>query len=101
MTGMFNVRLEFIHRRLFTDYLDDASTKEYINPSLFAKYLPPADAANARALYNRSLDGSIPIYRGHSNNNDAYMSISLKLGVVLGREKTGSSTGTRQLKCAF
>ncbi|MDQ6815627.1 MAG: DUF6089 family protein [Bacteroidota bacterium] len=101
MTGLFNLRLEFIHRRLFTDYLDDASTKKYVDPSLFAKYLAPADAANARALYNRSLDGSIPIYRGHSENNDAYMSISVKLGVVLGRQSTGNSTGTRQLKCAF
>lgn len=101
MTGMFNVRVEFIHRRLFTDYLDDASTKVYIDPSLFAKYLPPADAANARALFNRSLDGSIPIFRGHVQNNDAYMSVSLKLGIVLGREATGSSEGRKQLRCAF
>lgn len=100
-TGLVNVRVEYVHRRLFTDYLDDASTKVYINPNLFARYLPPADAANARALFNRTKDGSIPIYRGHSNNNDAYMSLSLKVGVVLGRERTGSSTGTRQLRCAF
>jgi hypothetical protein len=101
MTGMFNVRLEFIHRRLFTDYLDDASTKKYIDPTLFAKYLSPDKAANARALYNRSLDGSIPIFRGHSQNNDAYMSVSLKVGIVLGRESTGSRSSQRQLKCAF
>ncbi|MCW3113494.1 MAG: hypothetical protein JWR18_1890 [Segetibacter sp.] len=101
MNGMFNIRAEFVHRRLFTDYLDDASTKELIDESLFAKYLPPADAVNARALYNRSTDGSKPIFRGHSQNNDAYMSVSLKLGVVLGRESTGSRAGTRQLRCAF
>lgn len=101
VTGMFNVRVEFLHRRLFTDYLDDASEKKYIDPSLFAKYLSPADAANARALYNRSLDGSIPIYRGNSNNNDSYMTLSLKLGIVLGRESTGNSTGTRHLRCVF
>jgi len=101
MTGMFNLRVEFIHRRLFTDYLDDASTKELIDGSLFAKYLSPADAANARALYNRSIDGSTPIYRGHFQNNDAYMSLSVKLGIVLGRESTGSRAGTRQLRCAF
>lgn len=101
MNGMFNIRAEFIHRRLFTDYLDDASTKDLIDGTLFGKYLPPADAANARALYNRSTDGSKPIFRGHSQNNDAYMSLTLKLGVVLGRESTGSRAGTRQLKCAF
>jgi len=101
MNDLFNVRVEFVHRRLFTDYLDDASTKEYIDPSLFAKYLPPADAANARALFNRSLDGSIPIFRGHSQNNDAYMSLSVKLGFVFGRERTANSTGRKQLRCAF
>ncbi|MGI8637622.1 MAG: DUF6089 family protein [Segetibacter sp.] len=101
MNDLFNVRVEFIHRRLFTDYLDDASTKEYIDPSLFAKYLSPADAATAKALFNRSLDGSIPIFRGHSQNNDAYMSLSVKLGFVFGRERTANSAGRRQLKCAF
>lgn len=101
MTDMFNVRVEFVHRRLFTDYLDDASNKEYVDPSLFAKYLPPADAANARALYNRSIDGSTPIFRGHPQNNDAYMSLSVKLGFVFGREKTANSAGRRQLRCAF
>ncbi|MCW3082433.1 DUF6089 family protein [Segetibacter sp.] len=100
-SGLFNVRVEYVHRRLFTDYLDDASTKVYIRPDLFAKYLPPADAANARALFNRTKDGSIPIYRGHSKNNDAFMTLSVKVGVVLGRERTGNSTGTRQLRCAF
>jgi hypothetical protein len=101
VSGMFNLRVEFLHRRLFTDYLDDASTKKYIDPTLFAKYLSPADAANARLLFNRSKDGSIPIFRGHSQNNDAYMSLSVKLGIVLGRESTGNSSGTRHLRCRF
>jgi len=101
MTGRLNVRVEYVHRRLFTDYLDDASTKKYIDPSLFGKYLQPADAAAARVLFNRSKDGSIPVFRGHSQNNDAYMSFSFKLGLVLGRESTGSRAGTRQLRCRF
>lgn len=101
VSGIFNVRLEFLHRRLYTDYLDDASTKKYIDPSLFAKYLSPSDAANARILFNRSKDGSIPVFRGHYQNNDAYMTLSVKVGFTLGRESTGTSTGTRQLRCAF
>lgn len=100
-TGLFNIRLEYVHRRLFTDYLDDASTKVYINPNLFAKYLPPNEAVNAKALFNRTRDGSVPIFRGHSQNNDAYMTMSLKVGVVLGRDRTANSTGQKHLKCFF
>jgi len=95
MSQKFNLRVEFIHRRLFTDYLDDASNKKLIDPALFAKYLSPVQAANARALYNRSLDGSAPIYRGHVQNKDAYMSLSVRLGLVLGRE----TSSRRSLKC--
>ena len=80
-----NVRLEFLHRILFTDYLDDASNKFYIKPDLFSKYLSPADAANARALLNPSLNGEIPARRGNPDNMDTYMSLSLKVGIVLGR----------------
>ncbi len=99
LSELFNVRVEFVHRRLFTDYLDDASNKTYIDPKLFSKYLSPVQAAYAEALFNRSKDGSVPIFRGHSQNKDAYMSLSIKLGVVLGREKTATSIGTKHLRC--
>jgi hypothetical protein len=101
VSGMFNLRVEFMHRRLFTDYLDDASQKEYVDPALFSKYLSPKNAEYARVLYNRTQDGSVPIFRGHSNNNDAYMTFSVKLGIVLGRERTGTSIGTKHLRCFF
>jgi len=101
VNGVVNLRVEFLHRRLFTDYLDDASTKKYIDPSLFAKYLSPADAANARTLFNRSKDGSIPIFRGHLQHNDAYMSLSMTLGIVFGRDGTGTNASTRHLRCSF
>jgi hypothetical protein len=101
VSDAINLRLEFVHRILYTDYLDDASTKKYIDPSLFVKYLSPSDAANAKMLYNRSKDGTIPAFRGHFQNNDAYMSLTLKVGVVLGRESTGNNDGTRHLKWRF
>ena len=46
------VGFEVLHRKTFTDYIDDVSTK-YINPALFNTYLPAADAAIARQLYYR------------------------------------------------
>jgi hypothetical protein len=101
ISDQLNVRLEFLHRILFTDYLDDASTKTFINPALFAKYLVPAQAATARALYNRSKDGTIPIFRGHVREKDSYMTLSLKIGVLLGREGSKGRAGNRQLKCFF
>ena len=34
INSLFNARLEFAHRFLFTDYLDDASEIDYIDPTL-------------------------------------------------------------------
>ncbi len=88
--ALFNARLEFVHRVLFTDYLDDVSTK-YIDPSLFAGRLTANKAAQALAWNSRNLstvpadyaDGAI---RG-LKDKDTYFSLNLKLGLVLGRNK--------------
>ncbi len=88
ISALMNVRFEFLHRILFTDYLDDASSKGYVDPAVFAKNLNPIQAAYATALFNRSLDGKTPARRGNPNNNDSYMSFSVKLSVALGRERT-------------
>ncbi len=86
LSSRYNISLEYIHRKLFTDYLDDASRPDFIDPALFDKYLSPAAAADAKSLYNRSINGTVPPTRGIPKNNDTYMSLSLKLGVVLGKE---------------
>ncbi|WP_018611403.1 outer membrane beta-barrel protein [Segetibacter koreensis] len=86
LSSRLNIRLEYMHRILFTDYLDDASSQKYIDPSAFDKNLSPEAAADAKALYLRSINGTIPPRRGNPNNNDTYMSLTLKLGVILGRE---------------
>ncbi|MDB5247418.1 MAG: hypothetical protein JWQ40_1812 [Segetibacter sp.] len=87
VSSLFNLRLEYVHRFLFTDYLDDASSKKYINPAAFAKNLSPIQAAYARALHNPSTSGKVPARRGNPNNNDSYMAFSFKIGLVLGRER--------------
>ena len=86
-----NLSLEVLHRKTFTDYIDDVST-EYIDPNLFDKYLTPQNAAIARqisdkvsAIVNPGLTRNSPgTQRGDPNQNDAYFSISLKFAVRLG-----------------
>jgi len=91
-SALINLRIEILHRVLFTDYLDDVSTR-YIDPSLFQKYLPTHLVAYAEQLYYRQKEiepaaNAIPDnIRGNNNRNDSYFTIQLKLGFVMGREK--------------
>lgn len=84
---LFSFRLEWIHRYLFTDYLDDAST-QYINPIVFATNLSPANAQNALLLFNRTgkpeREGA---QRGDPKNTDSYFTVNFKLGFTLGRTR--------------
>ena len=88
--SMFNARIEFLDRKLFTDYLDDVSTT-YIDPALFYKYLNPSVASIADQLANRRKEinpGEVTRpgdKRGNPKKNDNYFTIEFKLGLVLGR----------------
>ncbi len=90
LTSVFNLRLECLYRKLFTDYLDDVSTT-YIDPNLFDNYLPPNLAAIAKQLYNRKGElnpsevTNVGDPRGNSKKNDSYFTIELKIGMTLGR----------------
>ena len=92
-SALFNIRLEFLHRILFTDYLDDVSTR-YIDPTLFSTYFTGQQRDNAIALnsnyrldpphnFNHNAGG----IRGNPKNNDAYFTFNLKVGLTFGREK--------------
>ena len=85
LSALFNIRGEFEHRFLFTDYLDDVSSKFYVDPAVFAKHLSPVEANYARLLYNRRQDGEVPARRGNPKSKDTYMTFALKLGINLGR----------------
>ncbi|HMT72567.1 MAG TPA: DUF6089 family protein [Chitinophagaceae bacterium] len=93
ISPMFNARLEFVHRTLFTDYLDDVSLDSYIDPSLFNNYLTPAQAAVAQQLYQRKSEitpeepATSINERGDPKNNDSYFSFQFKLGMILGRQR--------------
>jgi len=84
-----NISFEIIHRKTFTDYIDDVSTR-YVDPTLFSKYLSPSQAAIALKVSNKSVNGyNTPGYmkndkRGDPNNNDAYFTAGFKIAFRLG-----------------
>lgn len=110
LSAKFNLRLEYIERHLFTDYLDDAHAR-YIDPSLFSKYLSGTQLTDALILNNRGRADAVPSettahpggIRGNPLNNDSYFTINFKVGFVFGRQSTSASpsgrNARRQLKC--
>jgi hypothetical protein len=82
------LRLEGIWRYTYTDYLDDVSQGDWVDPSLFFKYLPTSDAILATQLYNRSPTINPPRNtrpRGNTKDNDVYWSINFRVGFALNR----------------
>lgn len=88
-----NLSFEIIHRKTFTDYIDDVSTN-YIDPALFSTYLPANQAQIAERMANKSSGVYGPgMKRGTPSNNDSYYSAGIKLGVRLGNnDRYGNST---------
>jgi hypothetical protein len=81
-----NVSFEIVHRKLFTDYVDDVSMR-YIDPSLFAAHLSPSQAAIATTMANKSPLQFVPNSgyqpgnkRGDPSQNDAYFTMQFKVG---------------------
>lgn len=83
-----NLSFEIVHRKTFTDYIDDVSTK-YVDPSLFYAHLPAATAQIADQMSNKSpLRNQPSAYhpgdiRGNPKQNDAYFTAGFKLGIRL------------------
>ena len=96
------IGFEILHRKLFTDYVDDVSHNYYIDPILFDQHLPAADAVRARRLFYRGVytfPTSRPYQefaeRGDPKENDAYFSSILRFGWRIG----GGDPRSKQLKC--
>ena len=92
--------LEVLHRKTFTDYIDDVSTN-YIDPIYFDTYLPPAQATIARRVYYKEdlVDPTTSPFlneqRGDPSQNDAFFSTILRFGWRL----NGSNGTIRQMRC--
>ncbi len=99
------IGFEILHRKTFTDYIDDVSTK-YIDPRFFDVYLSPDKAAMARQLgyreniYNPAVSRRyINTQRGDPKENDAYFSSILRFGWRLNGANAPNGRAKQQLKC--
>lgn len=94
------VGLEVLHRKLFTDYIDDVSTT-YPDPIVFNS-LPAADQAKARQLFYRGDEipsarptPGINEQRGDPKDKDAFFSTILRFGWRLNTY----DNARRQMRC--
>lgn len=99
MNDKITFSMEIIHRKTFTDYIDDVSTT-YIDPSLFYKYLPYNQAVIADQISNKSPLRNDPKAgygpgdkRGDSSHDNAYFSLNLKVGIRIGPEPNPYDSG--------
>jgi hypothetical protein len=101
------IGLEVLHRKAYTDYVDDVSTS-YIDANLFDKYLAPTQAAMARQLNYR--ENFVPNntqtrfsvvgeQRGNPKNNDSFFSSVIRLGWRLTDFNSPAGRAARQLRC--
>ena len=101
------VGFEIMHRKSFSDYVDDVSTT-YIDNTLFARYLSPQQAAQANQLYFR--EGYIPYgttsrvppngeQRGNPKQNDSFFSSIIRMGWRLNDWNSANGRALRQLRC--
>jgi hypothetical protein len=102
----FYMGMEVLHRKTFTDYIDDVSTT-YIDNTLFANYMSAEKADMANQLYyreNQTGSGSVSRpalneQRGNPKNNDAFFSTTLRLGWRIGAGNTSEGRAFRQVRC--
>jgi hypothetical protein len=98
------IGLEVMHRKLFTDYVDDVSTT-YIDPLLFNNYLSPDKAATASQVYYRADEitpnsrPALDEQRGDPKQNDAFFSTIIRMGWRLNGNNTPNGRAMRQLRC--
>ncbi|MBL7719994.1 MAG: hypothetical protein JNL72_14250 [Flavipsychrobacter sp.] len=87
-----NLGIEYLYRYTMKDQIDGVSGK-YIDPSLFDKNLSAQQAAQARAMYDRSylinpvISHSKDELRGNSSVNDGYSSVAISLYFKLKRKR--------------
>jgi hypothetical protein len=98
------LRAEVLRRTTNSDYLDDVSRGNWVDPILFFNYLSPNNALLASRLYNRSTVINPPRDtrpRGNESNNDVYWNAQVRLGIALNRKGRNEQFGrkTASLKC--
>ncbi|MDQ3683379.1 MAG: hypothetical protein M3352_09950 [Bacteroidota bacterium] len=100
------VGMEVLHRKTFTDYIDDVSTN-YIDNNLFSQYLTPEQTAMANQLYYREnftpggtlTRPSTDEQRGDPKEMDSFFSTILRFGWRLNDSNSPNGRAARQLRC--
>ena len=96
--------VEILHRKTFTDYVDDVSTN-YIDNNLFQNYLSPEQTAMANQLYYREnivnpvSRPQLDEQRGDPKENDAFFSSLIRCGWRLNDNNSPSGRAARQMRC--
>lgn len=92
ISALINARIEFLYRFTSSDYLDDVSST-YADPEIFAKHFAQEQAQLAKKLHDRSTEiqglrpNSPGDRRGNPENKDSFLTVNLKIGIVLNRVK--------------
>jgi hypothetical protein len=88
LSELLSIRAEVIYRKLNTDYLDDVSTT-YIDPTVYYNHFTGSKLDHALQLNDRQIDkiASEGGKRGSPKEKDAYFTINLKVGLILGRPR--------------
>ena len=99
------IGMELVHRKSFTDYVDDVSTT-YVDPALFDKYLTPDKAAMAKQLYYRkdfpnanTRPGFGEEQRGDPTDNDSFFSTVVRFGWWINSKNSPEGRAARQMRC--
>ena len=89
-TDRLSINLEVLHRKTFTDYIDDVSIR-YADINTIAPYLTPQQQAEARYMLGQgitNLQFRSPYgpgrKRGNPKRNDAYFSVTFKMAYKFG-----------------
>lgn len=95
---------EILHRKTFTDYIDDVSTT-YIDPVAYYNNLTPEMAQRAERLSNKTSQSGLSLSlfgpgakRGTAANNDAYYACAFKLNIRLGKSGP-DSRWNKSMRC--
>jgi hypothetical protein len=87
--SFIHLRLEGLYRVLFTDYLDDVSTR-YVDSRLFAQFLPPSTASLA-ALASDRRKSTQPFQnrtiRGNPSEKDTFFHLQFSCSFLLNRKQ--------------
>jgi hypothetical protein len=92
LSAGWSMRIEWEHRFLFTDYLDDVSTR-FIDPAIVKGNLSAEQASNLQELYHLTRDyngNSINLpgmIRGNREKMDAFAGLSLNFSRILNRRR--------------